>query len=194
MEFLLHLDESIFLLINKTLQNDLFDIILPLVRNKFIWAPLYIFIITYICYNYSIDKASWYILFIISAVAITDVTSGNILKKNIGRERPCQVEDPPALYETRVRCGYSYSFPSAHAANHFGLAVILIALFPMSRSLKYALYGWATLISLAQVYVGVHYPLDVLGGALIGIILVKLYLYLINPLVLRLKEAGQVAI
>lgn len=76
---------------------------------------------------------------------------------------------PPVI--VRVNCGSGFSFPSAHAANHFCLAAFLLSIFGYFLGRwKYMWWLWAILISLAQVYVGVHYPLDILGGAILGII------------------------
>lgn len=126
-------------------------------------------------------KSSYFLLIIIGAVAITDVASGQLLKKYVQRTRPCAELIHQDKIETKVRCSYSYSFPSAHATNHFGLAVILTFLFGGRwKYLKYLLYGWAVLISLSQVYVGVHYPLDVIGGAILGVLLIRLYIRLLR--------------
>lgn len=90
--------------------------------------------------------------------------------------------------DIRVACRRSYSFPSSHAANHFGLAFILIALYgKKNRWLQISLYAWAGLISIAQVYVGVHFPLDIVGGAILALIIVRFYLFCINPLLHQLE-------
>jgi undecaprenyl-diphosphatase len=74
--------------------------------------------------------------------------------------------------QVRVACGGGYSFTSSHAANHFGVAIFLIGAFGLLGAWQQkALLGWAGLIAFSQVYVGVHYPLDVFGGALLGSLL-----------------------
>jgi undecaprenyl-diphosphatase len=76
---------------------------------------------------------------------------------------------PPVI--ERVNCGSGYSFPSSHAANHFCFAAFFITVFgDYMRHWKIGWWIWALLISIAQIYVGIHYPLDILGGALLGLI------------------------
>jgi undecaprenyl-diphosphatase len=101
---------------------------------------------------------------------LSDTTSSNLIKKNVRRLRPCNdVEMQDRIHE-RVRCGGGYSFTSSHAANHFAAAVFLIGVFGLSgRWQQKALLGWAAAIAVSQVYVGVHYPLDVTCGALLGV-------------------------
>ena len=92
-------------------------------------------------------------------------------KETVQRLRPC---NEPALME-KVRlviqqCPGGYSFVSNHAANHFALATFMVLTFrSVFKGWTYLAYVWALLISFAQIYVGVHYPLDVLAGALLGV-------------------------
>jgi membrane-associated phospholipid phosphatase len=80
-------------------------------------------------------------------------------------ERPIQL----------VHCGSGYSFTSSHAANHTALAVIILCLWNEKWNKKHVfILLWATLIGYAQVYVGVHYPLDILGGMLVGAIIARI--------------------
>ncbi len=191
METLIHWDIRIFHFINQTMGNDFMDTLLPLIRNRYIWIPVYIAIITYIFHVYHRYKAYYYLIFIILAISLTDLTAGNILKKLVQRERPCQLIEFSSQINERVHCSYSYSFPSAHAANHFGLSLILwYLLVDYERRWGLALFLWAALIAFAQVYVGVHYPLDVLAGALLGYAIVRSYIFLIHPIVDRLRNVS----
>lgn len=195
MDYLIQLDHSLLVFINQMMQNSFFDFIMPLMRNKYIWIPLYIWIITFVLTNFSNYKASYYLLFIISSVAITDFTSGQLLKKVIKRERPCQDVAVANKLEYRAYCSRSYGFPSSHAANHFGLALILITLFARkNNSIKFILYGWAGVISFAQIYVGIHHPLDVIGGCVLGILLVKIYILMIQPIIDKLELDNQMQV
>ena len=189
MDFLIDWDIATLFFINKDLANPVFDAILPLVRNKYIWLPCYVAVITYVFTAFNLYKASYYILFLVSAVAITDMASSQLVKKSVQRNRPCQEIGISDNLIPRARCGRGYSFTSSHATNHFGIAMILIALFGGSRKLiKWGLLGWAALISFAQIYVGVHYPLDVIAGACLGIALVRIYVSLIQPIIDRLEK------
>jgi len=180
-EQLLLLDESIFVFIHRTLENDFLNTVLPLLRSKFFWIPFYIFVITLMLTSYTPERSSWYLLMIVISVMLIDTTTGQILKKTVQRDRPCWSDQINIEVSPKVYCSNSYSFPSAHAANHFGLAFILSTLIFGRRYQKWLLYAWATLISLAQVYVGIHYPSDIIAGALIGLFIAWLTCTYILP-------------
>lgn len=166
------LDAAIFTWINQGWSNPVFDLLLPLCREKWFWAPLYLFVAAFTVLNFG-KKSAWIIAGLVLAVALADHSSSEWVKKNVQRLRPC---NDPALRETVVlrldSCGSGYSFTSSHAANHFAAAVFLIGVFGgLSRWVRIALLGWASLVALSQVYVGVHYPGDVIGGGLLGALL-----------------------
>ncbi len=168
MNFLIDSDKWLFELINSGMGNPLFDALLPLFREKLFWAPLYLFIGAYALLN--LGKKGWLILLgIVVTVALADFTSSSLVKKNVQRIRPCNDTEMADHVLSRVSCGGGYSFTSSHAANHFAVAVFLIGAFGLAgRWQQKALLGWAGLIAFSQVYVGVHYPLDVLCGAGLG--------------------------
>ena len=95
-------------------------------------------------------------------IIVTDQTGYKILKEFFERIRPCN-----ALSDviTPLGCTGSYSFPSNHAVNNFAAAVFYFKLFP---NLKYPLFITASLVAISRVYLGLHYPSDILGGAIIG--------------------------
>jgi len=168
METLLQLDTALFQIINQDWQNAFFDVILPFFRNKYVWIPLYLFIASFFVINFS-KKGFLLILMIGITAGLADFTSSTIIKKNVERLRPC---NNPELKETTrllVNCGSGYSFTSSHATNHFALATVLIFTFGrIFRWTKIPFFLWAATIALAQVYVGVHYPIDVICGAVLG--------------------------
>src|SRR5690606_41271822 len=93
-------------------------------------------------------------------------------KKNVKRVRPCNDLVFKNEVNIRVRCGSGFSFTSSHATNHFAMAFFWIALF--RHRWKHTLWlciTWASLISFSQIYVGVHYPVDIICGALLGILI-----------------------
>jgi len=101
--------------------------------------------------------------------AAADFSSSQILKKQVQRLRPCNDPALAAQVQLRVPCGSGYSFTSSHAANHFAVALFLIGVFgDLNRWIRPSLLLWAGSIALSQVYVGVHYPGDVLCGGLLG--------------------------
>jgi membrane-associated phospholipid phosphatase len=169
MQQILEADKYIFNLINNKWDNSFFDVLMPLIRNANFWLPLYLFLLIFALLN--IKNSGWFILLIICTAALTDVLSSHIIKNHIFRLRPCR--DPDMIGTIRVLatyCPQSSSFTSSHAANHFGLATFAsVTLYPYAGKWIYLTYVWAFLIIYAQLYVGVHYPIDVLGGALVGI-------------------------
>ena len=100
---------------------------------------------------------------------LADTTSSRLIKNTVKRVRPCNDENVKMHVKLLVPCGSGYSFTSSHAANHFAAAVFIIFTFLDNRKwLKWSLLVWAASISFGQVYVGVHYPLDVICGGLLG--------------------------
>ena len=101
---------------------------------------------------------------------MADLLGTYAFKETIQRLRPCN--EPLLREQVRLviqRCPGGYSFVSNHAANHFGLATFMVITFrAVFKGWIYLAYVWAILISFAQVYVGAHYPLDIMGGALLG--------------------------
>ncbi len=172
MEELIHLDQTIFLAINRDLGNPVFDVILPLFRNKYLWIPLYIALAIWIAFQY---RNTWKTIAVIGVLALTvlfsDQFSAGLIKPMVKRDRPCNDMEFRSQVTLRLdSCGGGYSFVSAHAANHFALAMcILILMKNRKRWVAFAWMIWAFLIAFSQVYVGVHYPLDIIVGALIGI-------------------------
>lgn len=166
-------------MINQGWTNDFFDTVLPFMRNKRSWIPLYLICIGWILYRYR--KTSWIpLLAVLVTMTVSDTMSSKIIKKSVKRPRPCHVINEYPETIVRSRCGGGYSFTSSHATNHFTLAMILPMLLGFrKRWVKIDFLIWAAVISLSQIYVGVHYPIDIICGTLLGVsigtIAMKLY-------------------
>jgi membrane-associated phospholipid phosphatase len=170
---LINWDYQLFEAINTGMSSLFLDAILPWMREPLFWLPLYTFIIAFTFFNYG-KKAYWLIVFLGLTTSSADMVSSRLVKKTIERIRPCN--DDKVMVIERVRCGVGYSFTSSHATNHFAVASFLIATLGLHhKRMKPVLWFWASLISFSQVYVGVHYPLDILGGALLGMSIGKLW-------------------
>lgn len=162
------LDYGIFFLINHSLQNALFNTVTPYWRNMFFWLPVYIFLITLIIQTFK-NKSPIILLGVIITIALSDTFSSKIIKPYFKRERPCNQVSIQKKVHLLVPAGSGYSFPSSHAANHFALSFFLFGLEPFKKTwIKTLLIFWAATIALAQVYVGLHYPSDIFGGAILG--------------------------
>lgn len=164
-------DQWLFIKINSGWTNSAFDTIMPFMRNGLHWIPVYLFFGVFALLNFK-KNGVWWCLFLLVTVAMTDLGGTYIFKHNIGRLRPCNDLDFASHVRLLVdHCSYGPSFISNHAANHVGMGVFF---FITMRKIigRWAVLSvfWGLLIAYAQVYVGVHYPLDVLAGSLIGLI------------------------
>ncbi len=164
-------DQWLFTKINTDWQNIAFDHLMPFLRTSLNWAPLYLFLAVLVLLNFR-QKGVWWSLLFLATVAMTDLVGNYVFKHGFERLRPCN--DPDFYTQVRLladHCGAGYSFISNHAANHFGMAAFFLASFrPIIGNWAWAGMAWAVSIAYAQVYVGVHYPLDVAGGALLGLL------------------------
>ena len=168
---LIELDKLWFYYINGVWHHPVLDVILPLLRNKLIWLPLYVFLVSFVAINFK-WKGLGLLLALGLSVGLADVTSSRLVKKSVERVRPCNDPEVKVMTRSLIRCGGGYSFTSSHATNHFSVAVFLaFTLGIIWPWVRWAAILWAAAISYAQVYVGVHYPLDVMGGALLGILI-----------------------
>jgi len=169
-DVIIYCDHVAWYYINFQWRNGLFDVIMPLFRNPNFWAPLYLFLAIFMPYNYRSRGWLWCLGFILAFV-ITDQLTASVMKPYFHRLRPCH---NPALAEVihlLVSCGGQYGFPSSHAANHFSIGIFsAVTLGRYVRWVWPVAIIWAASVCYAQVYVGVHYPLDVTVGAGIGCI------------------------
>lgn len=169
LEYLKELDTRILLLVNGA-NSSFFDFIMYWLSDKLIWIPLYVFLIWRLYRSYG--KKIWIILlFAAFAIILSDWGSVQVFKNTVQRLRPCH---EPALegllHLVNGKCGGQYGFISSHAANTFGLALYCLPFFKDTNKkwLVYFLVIWATIVSFSRIYLGVHYPGDVLAGAIWG--------------------------
>jgi membrane-associated phospholipid phosphatase len=162
------IDKTLFTLINSDGALPAIDGVMKGLRNALVWIPLYAFILYWIFRNGK--KYAWqFVLLTIITFAITDYTSASILKPALSRVRPCYDPGLQDVIRNLVGCGGQFSFPSTHASNHFGLAAFWFYSIYLIKGRKwYWLWAWALVIGYAQVYVGKHYPLDIIGGGMFG--------------------------
>ncbi len=169
MNALQNFDLSVFYWINGAIHTDFLDMVAPLWRNKFFWLPLYVFFFAFMWLNFEFKQATRFLLVLILVVGASDFISSSVIKVSVQRVRPCNQAELKSSVRSLVPCGSGYSFPSSHAANHFAAATFLsLTLAKRWRWLRPASLTWAACISFAQIYVGVHFPIDVLAGGLLG--------------------------
>ncbi|MCB0532506.1 MAG: phosphatase PAP2 family protein [Lewinellaceae bacterium] len=164
-----NLDITLFHYINCDWSNPFFDFLLPIWRERWTWIPLYILLVVLVFRFFRTRAGLAILLGLILAVGISDFTSSTLIKKNVQRLRPCNDPDVRTIVIQRIPCGSGYSFTSSHAANHFAVAVYMsLFLARFGPWVRPVLLLWAFLVAYAQVYVGVHYPGDIIGGAVLG--------------------------
>jgi len=169
MSELLEFDRALFFLINDAGHNAWLDALMPYWRDRFFWIPLYVALASFVVWKFGTAKGAFFILAVIVAASLADLTSSRLIKQNVERLRPCNEPEIKEQVNLLVHCGGGYSFTSSHAANHFAVAVFLcFTLGRLYRRIRLPLLLWAASIAYGQVYVGIHYPLDVVCGALLG--------------------------
>lgn len=167
---LLHLDYQLTFLVNREMVHPVLDDLFLFLRESIFHVPLYLFIIIYSFQVFG-KKAIWWVLGAISLIALCDLLSSHVIKAYFNRPRPCR--DPFMAGQIRFLaryCGANGSFTSSHAVNHFAFATYVASTMRGISKWFNLLFVWALAIAYAQVYVGVHYPSDVLAGAFLGIV------------------------
>ncbi len=169
MEEFINKDRELLLFLNG-LGNASYDHIWLMVTDKWIWIPLYIIFLYLIYKNYKLRAFVFIVIFIAIGIAISDQLA-NIFKNGIARLRPCHDEELMSKMRL-VTCGGQYGFYSAHAATSFFVATVMtILLKHRYKFLPILIFLWAIVLSYSRIYLGVHFPLDVAFGAVVGILL-----------------------
>jgi len=159
------LDQQLFLFLNS-LNSPFCDQVMHAISGRLIWVPLYLAILIYLEVKYK-RKFLIILIFIILAATLSDQTS-DIFKNLVHRLRPCYEPSLEGLvHVVNGECGGKFSFVSSHAANTFDVALLSL-LFIKRRWYTISIILWATIISYSRIYLGVHYPGDVICGSLLG--------------------------
>jgi undecaprenyl-diphosphatase len=161
-----HLDQQLFLFLNS-LNSRFFDQVMYAISGKVIWAPLYMAILIWIGVKYK-KRFLVILLFIILAVTLADQVSVQLFKNIFHRLRPCHEPSLEGLVHlVNGKCGGLYGFVSSHATNSFNVALLSL-MFIKKRWYTISIIAWASVISYSRIYLGVHYPGDVICGAMLG--------------------------
>ena len=188
-EILNNTDTSLFLFLNG-FYNDYFDNFMFLYSEKFIWIPFYVAVVYQIIKLFE-RKSVWIILSLIVALTIADQVSSGLIKQLVQRLRPSQDESLTGLVHTvRGYIGGRYGFVSSHSANAMGFA-FLTALIFRNKIFTVSVVLWALITGYSRIYLGVHYPGDVLGGFIVGIFSGGICFYFLKR---YLKENAQLSL
>lgn len=185
LQFFESIDVKILFWINQTCSNPLFDFIMPLITHEQNWAFPIILLILFLSF-YQGKRGRIALVILIIALVVTDTVSAFILKPYFGRIRPSH--DLIEYINLLVAKGGKWSMPSNHAANMFALAVVLSYFY---EKVKIPLVTLAFFIAFSRVYVGVHYPADVIIGGFFGYGMAWVILTLWVILKMRELKRGQ---
>lgn len=167
LEYLLSLDEKLLLFFNG-LNAPWLDALMYVLTNGKIYAPFFLVVIGLIIYRFR-WKGAFVLLLVALVITLGDQISSALLKPLVGRLRP--THEPHLEGLIHIVNGYKgglYSFVSSHATNSFGIATILWLALRKQFTWIGIFFAWATLFSFTRIYLGVHYPGDVLCGAILG--------------------------
>ncbi|PVY38703.1 phosphatase PAP2 family protein [Pontibacter virosus] len=167
LEKLEKLDQELFLYLNEQ-QSPFWDAVMVTVSNKYFWIPFYLLLIGYIIWRYKLQSIPM-LLMAVAGIGLADYVASGIFKPYFARLRPCHDPEISELVNLVRGCGGRFGFLSSHASTGFALAVFFnLILGDRYLIFKIVLVIWAVVVSYSRIYLGVHYPGDIVGGALVG--------------------------
>jgi len=185
LEKAIKIDTSLFFLLNFKAQNCVFDLLMPILTNLDYWRiPLILLAIFLLVFGEK--RGRTIVLLLVVGITLSDQVCNNLLKPLVGRIRPCNVLENVHLL---VNCTKAFSFPSSHATNIFTGMILFSFVYP---KLRVALLTIATLVAYSRVYVGVHYPFDVVAGIILGILCALIIIVLFKLLSRKLPRVFRV--
>ena len=167
-EYLTQVDTNFFLFLNG-INSPFWDTVMWYLSGKLTWVPLYLIIIYFIFRKHRFETL-WILIAIALVVTATDQLSVHLFKNVFERLRPCHNPDLSGMVHlVNGKCGGKFGFVSSHAANTFGVALFLLNVFKI-KWFSISILLWATIVSYSRIYLGVHFPGDVIVGATLGAI------------------------
>lgn len=171
MEFFTDIDSQLFLFLNG-LRADWLDPVMIAITQMWVWLPVYLFLIYLVVKQYG--KRCWIFFLVVGVVVLcSDQLSAHVCKPLFQRLRPCyNVDFQDLINLPKGMAGGHYGFVSSHAANTFAIGTFLTAaLRKNTKWIGWLLFAWAFLSSYSRIYIGYHYPGDILCGAVLGILI-----------------------
>jgi undecaprenyl-diphosphatase len=182
--FLYSFDVTLFTFLNQTLANPVGDFLWPLITDydRFLVVRLLLLAVWLGLLLRGGKRGRTAALLLVLVLVCSDQLSSSVIKPVFKRARPCHsVEGVPVVQNIHmlVDCGGGKSFPSSHAVNNFAVATLFAFFY---RRWTWAFFTWAALVALSRVTAGVHYPSDILGGAVLGAAVAALLLWIWHTL------------
>lgn len=160
----------VFLYLNNLGHPD-YDNFWLYLSNEYYWTPLYLTLLLITFYCFGTKKLLILLLILGVGLAISDSLS-LFVKETVMRLRPCRNHEFDGKFRLVIEsCRGYYGFYSAHASNHFFIASVLSFVFKKYKIVPFFLFSWAILIAYSRIYLGVHFPFDIITGSLVGLIL-----------------------
>jgi len=191
MEELILKDKELLVFLNG-LGNTSFDAFWIMISEVWVWIPFYC-ILTYLLFkNFKLNSFIFILIFLALGVTVSDQLA-SIFKNGVMRFRPCH--DPQLeMIIRKVKCGGLYGFYSGHASNTFFLASFLtFILKDKIRAIPYILFVWAAVVSYSRIYLGVHFPLDIATGAIMGFLIGGLFSTLARRVVAKQNKIRELS-
>lgn len=190
---LANIDQTIFLFLNG-MHTTFGDYFMSVFTGKWIWVPMYASILYVLLRNFNWKVVLGCLIAIALTITFADQVCATLIRPMVERLRPSNPDNPISdlVHIVNGRRGGSYGFPSCHASNSFGLAFFLVFLF-RQRRLSLFICLWATLNCYTRIYLGVHYPGDLLAGTVVGLCGAGLMYYLLRKVTkaINFKVASQ---
>ncbi|MCR5645269.1 MAG: phosphatase PAP2 family protein [Bacteroidales bacterium] len=182
------IDSQLFLFLNG-LHTEWLDTVMVAITEMWLWIPLYILLLYMVFKQYG--KRGWWILLAVAVLILcSDQLSAHVCKPLFHRLRPCFNPDLEGLVHLpKGLPGGRYGFVSSHAANTFAVATFLTAVLRKSyRSIGWWLFAWALVSSYSRIYIGVHYPGDILAGAVLGVLIGLIIAMIVRRLLVSFED------